>query len=962
MPIWEEADIEIVPSGIAQLRVDRVRLDSGSEARRLKVTRRSVESKILFPDQDAAKTHILPPNCRFYYPPWIVIEEPPCVRTVTWTHLHNGTDWESVKSRGLLRKYGLDPKEDATRTRFRLAFPYTIFLLPIKPTENKFTLGTCTAAFRSEPLRSLEDELFWSAFTNQRSDTGELCLGRHQPNLNNTLHGMAEALITHWWNSNFIDHWFERYDIYTKRIPQLITPWDWEYHSRKGPAWTCEADWISMGMTLGEKIGIKRDQRAAQNTLTFDELSRRAKAAKEYVPEVKKPEVTKIDVVEKEKTKARSRDVEQIFDRKLIRVGDHFKYTGYRIRRAFKSGETYELSRIMVREFGGYLFYFKDIVTSTDEYYFWQDFSHCQFTNKPPVKLGDIEIGVRTYFVLTDTTDIPGLNLDTKYQITDIEKDAEGDVRVKLNTDDWIYITYDGGKILPSIKVLIPKLADDTFTYGQLCVRVGMVVQVGERKRQILKIASLTQKENVYFVTFEDQAKEIILFDHDLWLTLHVTPYEFDERRVLLGDKVLDLSQGCHLLVVKKNLALRYGALYEMQSLVRSEQQGAHPLDVDLLIRHGNESIPVIRHSLWVFPDGYEQATNIYQDDSLTLHAGEKLICKVTGKEQTILCFDKLADNRPEMKIVFTDGHFVLLSQDGLRAFQKKDGQEFTRSEVKRLGTGNNTSGTRFSLHQQQELPTNIPPNLAAAIADRTSLKGYGDPVGEDRMGTMMRVGDVVKILRIEERSGGNGHLHVHAVNTHALVVHHCLSNLEVYLYLGANACNGDPNLIPETRNWNSLDSRYQADTKTGQMALSYTNRLQRIDIEPTITKTSAQVTLGTLVRIRRDITPQYGRGNVGSEEMGILQSITENEVCVVFPSDPEWIGLITEVESCPFEQGHRVMLDPKFPPRFLHGRVQQGQVGVITEFLDDGTLLINFPDHQEWHGDLLDLLPAQTR
>jgi hypothetical protein len=956
MSIWEETAIHLTPNGLAELRIDRVKSAPKGEPLRLKVTRRSVAISDLLDKQ--SEPEINHRFCRFVCTKgdetWYVVEEPPCIRTVTWSYLNK--DWGKIKERRLIRKLGLDPKTDSKRTRFQFAFPYTIYLLPIRPYDGGFSLGMGMIALRTEPLRSLQDDLFWAPFSNQRSTNGEMCLGNNKPSRAKTPYEIIDLLIAHWWISNFNDHWVERYSTYQERIPEMATPWEWEYYSKRRPSWVLEADWIRMGMTVEEKLGIGKSNK----TMSFADLARIAKSANEVIPGSDKKSA--------KKDEARTTEATLMPDGQTVQVCDEFickvSMSG------FHEGKTYKVGHIencSCGDPGHTILHFQDgrRVNIGDSQGFLQRVDTCPTQQ---FQVGSHQIGAGTKFALVNNDDITGIRTGT-YTILTLLVDQEGDVKIRVNgLSGWIYITHEKA-ILPSIRLFVPELKNNTFTYGESTLKVGTTVKIRSNATQIhnklLQVESITQEDQSFFVTFEGQQKRFSLFvGGTLEMNWETTVYEFSEQHVKFAKKAIDLTTHTHILVRATGLSLCNGTVYEALRFVHPE--GKHPLDVDLLIANGNEAIPVVRNSEWIFPETYVPATVIYQDDALTLKSGEILVCHITdvprikkNEEVTILCFIELSNENRRQTIVLTDGRTICFTQETLKHFVRKTKPTWTDEETRRL------PATWFDTIKAFERPQSLdklPGPLIKAVLKRKSLKGFGEYVSKDINGCDLHIGDVVLIRGIAFYEG-NGGIGSQYQGQYALVVHSYTNQLtgyfNAYLFLGALTADGRVNIRSDSAEFEKVDPEYQGQEARRQMALNMGGNLQVCTFEESFTTIIEE---GSLVRIRHDVNPKYGRGNVQPNEVGRVHQLLDNEETVVdFPAEPEWIGLINELESCPFETGQHVELKPKRQPKFMMGKAQRGETGIFKEFLTNSVVVVDFPNHQGWFGDINDIQPAGT-
>lgn len=895
MSNWKEQRICIRPDGSAELQVDLVKRTVSGEEKRLKATRRQVDGRGLF--RETCASTVLPHNCRFlcrvnetytYY----IIEEPPRIHTVTWEYTQG--QWNSLCKRGLIRKYGLT-LNDVRRIRFRLAFPFTIFIIAIKSDSggyNSVDTGSCRVAIRTEPMRSLDDELSWAPFTNINSASSHMCLGHYRQPDDRRPSVLVDSVVDHWWGGSFNDHWQERCNTYRQRIPELKTVWDWEYHSRRRPMWVLDADWITMATSVPKLLELTG--RTPKDAEQFDVLSNRITG----LPEV---------------------GTEEIRRRRLEEEGQDRPQTA--------APETQEKPRDKVAVIDGH------------------------------------EIKAGTRFRILPNDDLRSLPSNHDMQIRSLEVDDDGDVRITMRDyNSWHYITYNGGTLLPCVRFLIPELKNGVFTYADQQLRVGMIACVEDGATQIkgknLKVAKLIEEDGTFFVTFEGCNQNFKLCENgELKMKWSSITYEFTERKVTLDRATIDLDTLDHLLVVGIGSRLQYGTLYKVLKFVKSERPDAHELDVDLLIEHGNEPIPVIEKSRWVFSSAYVMVRAAYNDGLITINRGDVFVCQTNlnehakmGDEFTVLCFD-------ETNIYFDNGIGISLSQRTLAEFLKpKSGPLFSNDQVKRVP--NDITQARRHFSKANASLNEAPKILVDAYNSRDKLKQYGKQIGLDINGKPVCVGDMVKVVS-RDLSVGSPVPDRH-VGGLALVIHYGTNyGTDHFTYLFfAQYLSSEP-MVNGRTNYSRLDEVYMSSDMRRQIALSSAPHLEVVEFKTkpkTKPKDSVGIAEGAYVRIRSGITPEYGFGKVKPCEVGRVKQIAKKEVVIEFPSDPEWIGLIKEVELYPFVPGQSVVLKPNRSPRFSKGNAEQGKPGTIRERLADGILVVDFPTHKGWFGDEEDL------
>ncbi len=134
--------------------------------------------------QGEISTPIMPNGTKFYRKKnersVLVVEKPPQTRTITWK--------------------GMDM--DPTKTRWKLSFPYTVFVFEIIDPLN---INSARFFFRTKTIGDLTDMLYKSSLTNIY-DTYKICTG-YGPSgmraLGNTLSEKVDNYIAAFWHSDF---------------------------------------------------------------------------------------------------------------------------------------------------------------------------------------------------------------------------------------------------------------------------------------------------------------------------------------------------------------------------------------------------------------------------------------------------------------------------------------------------------------------------------------------------------------------------------------------------------------------------------------------------------------------------------------------------------------------------------------------------------------------------------------
>ena len=229
--------------------LDAFREDVVSEMRkRIQIQNASVDvtdEAILFPDKTR---FFLKRGSRAIF----VIQHSPQVRTTRFDGEFVQREFESSRE---------NHTENATKRSFELAFPYVVAVI-------HFCQGVyskLSVFYRKEPLRSIDDELF---FNNLPNGSREVCLGGLHVNSNLPMHLQCDELLGRYYdgihNTDMIDHYTSAKDC----DPRLRSIWEWERQSALDPYFMTSVDWESLGnMTIRSimKEFLGRDEPSADS-------------------------------------------------------------------------------------------------------------------------------------------------------------------------------------------------------------------------------------------------------------------------------------------------------------------------------------------------------------------------------------------------------------------------------------------------------------------------------------------------------------------------------------------------------------------------------------------------------------------------------------------------------------------------------------------------------------------------
>jgi len=223
---------------------------------------------------------ILPQNCRFLQPTSnggrvVVIEDPPCVRTI---RLDMSLEYniEKLRKTGKLDYFGytdevLKQYRDGKRPyRVTLAFPYVVYIMSIT---KFFELYALRVFYRIHPITSIVDYLLIPNLLNI-DHSFNVCLGEGSSYGDNT-QSVCNKALNRFWNNSFNTDYLHAYKMY-EDIGEVSDFLTWQYYSYKDPMFVFKVDWKHHARTLKEEItkvaSLKR-QSTYSRTLDFYKLA-----------------------------------------------------------------------------------------------------------------------------------------------------------------------------------------------------------------------------------------------------------------------------------------------------------------------------------------------------------------------------------------------------------------------------------------------------------------------------------------------------------------------------------------------------------------------------------------------------------------------------------------------------------------------------------------------------------------
>ena len=200
---------------------------------------------------------VLPEGVRFHKRvgkiDYLVIEQQPMVRTVLVdTSYHKGKIGASRYAEA-----SLGAKE------YRIALPYVIYQITL----SDFQLYKFHIAFRTEPLKTLKDELSLCVLPNSYAEGTVCCpFTRHDCD---TIVDAVNNIIGFYWQSQYrycLHHYFPN-------DPAFKTWEAWEKASEDNPLFVLNLKWPELGYTLAGYLGDAAKERPPAPPAAFQDLS-----------------------------------------------------------------------------------------------------------------------------------------------------------------------------------------------------------------------------------------------------------------------------------------------------------------------------------------------------------------------------------------------------------------------------------------------------------------------------------------------------------------------------------------------------------------------------------------------------------------------------------------------------------------------------------------------------------------
>ncbi len=1000
MAIRDESRIIVRSDGAAELELDRVK--DGPDGRRLKLARKTLDASVLLPP--STRSAMFPEGC-VYHESGVgediyVVEFPAQLRTVTWKFV----SWADIANTGAIRRFGLVPA-DRTRTRFRLAFPYTVFVVFL----GDGGLRDSHLFFRPEPIHDLREPLFWPCTTNINADNAKICFSDIPAVRRSDGPRGVDRVIEEFWATAFNDHWASWWNHYRGRVPQLNSVWEWEYWSRRTPSWTLGAPWSPYPRSLRELIDAWR-ARCGGNGRQFDyrAMLDAAQRAPAWRPDA-----------ERAGTLLKSDSVAVIHGGEVVEVGAKVTCPAERVPEGLEAGKEYAIAffyevsggvrhaalegverAIPLPELLGAGVPVPVVAT--------------QAAANPIERLG---LSVGLMFRITSREDTANLSTGRAYEIRDMRVDGDGDVEVFVD-GTWAYLTFGGGTLLPSVRLVRPQLEDGTFTFDDFRMSVGEMGMIGGSLTRVEEIRAVPGPRVTYECTFVGIGTRPLFADGKVRIAWKTCPWELRDRAVSFGENGLNLDAHSHLL-------LPSGAVIEPKRL-RAAPTDAHPFDVVLEAEPLNEPVPVIRDSKWLGVAGtpcalshalpgftIERGTRFrFQREVVGFHptttyevycvcVGNGGVPEIVFSDGSFVVFDAAAakvllaapagsdafcplpdetiaaaPGGPSANRPYADGEQVLYlggSASVPKALAGKiasvtysdtvnkvldlsiDGETYENVYRKYVERTFVTSGTRFQLDGALYKTADgrmvaVPPDL---VAEQRNVQNRGH-AGYGMDGAALVIGDFVLVASPTSWNGGES---VRAASVALIVSLSTGWDTYVFLYgIPSGVIRPAHQLLTDPRKY--VGSRYHEPARRDRVGINHTEGIRKLTLVHDWTVVSD---LGALVSVKPGITPAYGWGSVRPDERGAVKQIIGDEALVAFPSEPEWTGRLDELVAAIPRPGDTVRLRAEHSPLYLPGNARSGEEGVVAAAVRGDHLLVDFPSHPGFHAHPRDLEVIQT-
>ena len=359
----------------------------------------------------------------------LVIEQSPTTRQIHWKT--SAVDWEDLKQRGLVNKWGLGD-ESQHQQIFRFALPYVVFVLRF--INDRFDHGK--VFFRTHELRSVTDHLL---------HTGIVATGRFtcSTDVSENEHGSSAVTITSDVLEQFWNQWFGHdvsKETWTCDVPQMKTPWEWERASQTDSTWVFRAPWSTASHSVGDVVRhmfLPDDQDIPAHELAYQKMVRL---------------ITSKDTVHAQKDLVASSAFSVIVQKVVFTIGDTLR--ACRSSEGLCEGKSYTVEGFYYQKSTQRYFVALTGVKDPQELSIGRNVLCFEKLTEPqkewvqPITQAEIEGRmIKTGMYVRKTVSKENLcefSLDQWYRIKELRRDLDGDIQISVNLGSqnvWCYIT-----------------------------------------------------------------------------------------------------------------------------------------------------------------------------------------------------------------------------------------------------------------------------------------------------------------------------------------------------------------------------------------------------------------------------------------------------------------------------------------------------------------------------------------
>jgi len=911
----------------------------------------------------------LPDNCRLMIPGQdstvFVIEQPPRERLLTWKP--EAGDWESLEKRGLVSRLGLTVG-DRFRTTFRLSLPFVVFVVRVKGLK----VESVRVFFRGQAIRSENDFLLLTGLT--KDDTFI------PPTISvDQIHGFTSSLavdeaIEAFWKQEF-GMGGKTAALYKTSIPEMATVWEWEHYGLEKPLWVLSAKWIPAEGTIGS-IARAEQLKIVSAGKTVDQLVVLSLVASMRL----KKQAAESDTTGLVNTP----NVAVLIGKAIIRVGDILTAVSYNSEFGLARNQGYTVLGFSHNGRGTWYVRLEGIAKMVPlgsrtgglaDHFEYRQVPEPSYPRELRYDKYFIRAGSR--FILTSKDDLPDFSTRTKYRINELVLDREGDAKVRIEgRDGWTYITSQGGRLLSSIRLLVPRIEGQAFTYGDSTLSPNSVVKVTSSNNRsvtqgmILKVQKNREDRGRFITTFEGLGDDIVVCENsNLTFEWETFKYELSDREVVFGDKTLSFGTNTHFMTADPKSLLRLGRLYGFVRLVPSQRSDRHPLDIDLEFEHGNDTLPIVRQSQWQTENANlvpaslvwkEGPTQLSQGQVLK-YTGDEVQSVKTGDKLEIRCFVRNEKDSKVTDLVFMNGLSFPLGRNTLEFFKIVDGGREVGIEIKDLHNVNIGSKKEFTVGGSARYNggsgrvsesrdgqicrisyySSWHGTINGSFSDGTAFSDAGSqyftPLSEIFSTRLVTFSSSSLLFR--QRDGTTVTLPGSLATTISTVKR------------GGGSIGNDQNgrpisigdvVIPFNRNWPD----YLSGKAVGQPAI----------VVAWQTNSDGNFSF-LLFEANYGMTKSQNVDNYDNISSGIRERFS-GHIGIARFRDSEVLTPIPQVaaETRRRQVGDSVRLREQNQSAFLNGRVDRREAGRIVQVVDKDTVVVDFPNQNGWYADSADL------